>query len=386
MTKLHSPATKKPLLIMAFLVLPFFGLTTLMITAGAGQVVPPPLAAKSHTVDVTTMTVQDAYVQSKVAYGRVEAAQQASAGFELGGTLLNVLVEEGDQVKQGQLLARLDTLRLDARMEELVAAHERAKSQARLARLSEKRVAELVKKKLESSQRLDEVREATVGADALVDEIQARMDSLKVELEKSELRAPFDAEILSRPVDKGSVVAAGQTVLTLQQNNGFLARIALAADDAFTLKSGESHNLVNDGNVIPAQILSIAKQRRLDTRTVDVLFSLNSPQALLLPGDLLSFTYDIAVEERGVWVPKTALNSGVRGLWTLFVVSDQGEQTVTAKSVELLYADDMKAYVRGPIKAGDMLVLNGGHRLVPNQQVVAKRVSHDAIAKVNSYE
>ncbi len=381
-----SPRKNKTLLVAAIMAIPFFGVTALMVTAGSGQIVPPPVSAKSHTVDVGAIELQDSYIQARFAYGRIEAAQRANAGFELAGTLTQVLVDEGDLVVKGQLLAKLDTDRLDARMLELNAALQRAKSQARLAMLSEKRIAELVRKKLESGQRLDEVREATVGADAAVDEIQARMDSLRVELSKSELKAPFDAEILSRQIDQGTVVPAGQTVFTLQQNKGKLARIALAANDAFEFAVGDKHLLDNKGKKLTGQITSIAKQRRLDTRTVDVIFSIEDNTDNVLPGDLVALAYQSEVNESGVWVVKSALNSGVRGLWTLFVVPQEGEQQVTAKSVELLFSDETRAFVRGALKPTDMIVLNGAHRLVPNQLVVARQTTHNQFAKVRDYE
>lgn len=380
------PRKNKTLLVAAILAIPFLGVTALMVSAGAGQIVPPPLSAKSHSVDVSAIEFQDSYTQSRYAYGRVESAQRANAGFELAGTLTKVLVDEGDLVAKGQLLATLDTDRLVAQMQELKAALLRTQSQARLAFLSEKRVVELVRKKLESNQRLDEAREATIGANAAVDEINARIDSLKVEIAKSELRAPFDAEILSRQIDQGTVVPAGQAVFTLQQNKGLLARIALAADDAFGFAVGDIHVLDNQGHKLNGRIISIAKQRRLDTRTVDIIFALEDDNQQVLSGDLVALAYQTEIKEGGVWVAKSALNSGVRGLWTLFVVTAEGEQQVTAKSVELLFSDDNRAFVRGALNSTDLVVQNGVHRLVPNQLVVARQIEGRQFAQVSHYE
>ena len=153
--------------------------------------------------------MQTSYWQRSLATGRVEASQQAQLGFELSGTLDQTSVDEGGWVEQGQVLARLDRSRLNARMHELKASLERAKADARLAKLSESRVKDLVLKKLESPQRLDETRESTLAAAALVTEIRARIDSLKVELNKSDILAPFAGYVVERWVDKGTVVTAG---------------------------------------------------------------------------------------------------------------------------------------------------------------------------------
>ena len=266
-------------------------------------------------------------------------------------------------------------------MREVDAALERAKADARLAGLSEKRVVELVKKKLESPQRLDEARERTVAAKALVSEVEAKRDSLVVELNKSVLVAPFDAEVISRPVDPGTVVAAGQPVFVLRELGNLDARIALSADDAFDLQIGMDYPLRSRNGLLKGQLKSIAKQRQLNTRTVDVMFALDASQDHLLPGDMIEFSFETQVPEQGTWVPRSALSSGVRGLWTVFVVEQGQPQKLAAKTVELLYAEEARAYIRGPLNPGELLVVNGTQRLVPNQMVKVTVVDNSQLVR-----
>ena len=363
-----SSKSRRILLIPAIFV-PFILVAALMVSAGSGQLVAAPDEAKIQPVEVMPLQLQDAYVQQKLAYGRVEAVKEAKLGFELAGTVTEVLAFEGDRVSRGQLLAKLDTQRLLARQQELHAALARSEADARLAKLSEKRVAELVAKKLESSQRLDEVREGTAAAWALVDEIKARLKSLDVELNKSRLYAPFDAFIVRQRIDPGTVISPGQSILELHQEQDYEVRIALAADDAFELHEGESYLLLNGEEHVPARLKSIAKQRSLSTRTVEVIFSLARSQSDLLPGDLLAFSYDQNLSVNGAWVPRQALSSGVRGLWNLYTVADKSKSQLEQKSVELLYAESTRVYVRGTIQDGELLVISGVQRLVPGQVV-----------------
>lgn len=362
------------------LILPFIGLTALIVSAGTGQVIAPPLNAKTHNVDVLALQMQTSYQQQTVAYGRVEPAQRIDSGFELAGTLQKIWVDEGQSFVEGQLLAQLDTKRLEAGMLELNAALQRAEAEARLARLSEKRVEELVAKKLESTQRQDETRESTLAAQALVTEIKARQTSLQVDLDKSKLVAPFSGTVIANPLDQGTVVAAGQTVLRLQQASTLEARIALPADDAAGLKVDGQYNLLKGTQVIPARIKSIAAQRSLDTRTVDIRFDLIDSQIPVLPGDLLAHVYSKEFEQPGVWVPRSALSSGVRGLWTLFTVAGEGSQSIASKTVEVLHLQEQQAYVRGALKQGDLLVINGAQRLVPEQVVQATKIDAAQLA------
>lgn len=359
---------------------PFLGVMALMVAAGNGQVLPPPSQATQQTVDVMALERQSEYRQQHLAYGRVEATKQARLGFELAGTIEDLPVDEGQRVAKGEVLGMLDTARLNAQKRELQAGLARAQADARLARLSEDRVADLVRKNLESDQRLDEVREATKAADAAVDEISARISSLQVELDKSVLLAPFDAVVLSRPEDPGSVVAAGQTVFTLQEAGRLEVRIALSEDDAFAMSVGARHSLRKGQQDVLGVIKSIGGQRALTTRTVDVIFALQ-PTDGVLPGDLLAFSYDKPIVETGYWIPRESLNSGVRGLWTLFTVDGVGQKTLSSRVVEVLYSEPERVYVRGALDADELLVVSGTQRLVPDQIVNVRMSPNGAIAR-----
>lgn len=365
---MNKTSSKKYLIPIA-IVLPLFAVVGLMITAGSGQVQAPPSQAKIHQVEVIKVSPQTSYQQQQLAYGRIESANLANLGFELAGKVEQILVDEGSHIVSGQLIAKLDTKRLDASMKELEAVLQSAKSDLRLAKQSQQRVTELVTKKLESAQRLDEVNENTQVARALVEQTHARINTLLVELEKSQLRASFDGTVISRPVDTSTVVTAGQPVVVVQQTSDFDARIALSSEQAFGLSVGQSHTLFADGNMLTGVIKSIANTRQLNTRTIDVIFTVSSEQGRLLPGDLVALTYSKQVDEQGVWVPKSALSSGIRGLWTLFTIPDKGQQSVVSRSVEVLYSGDTHSYVRGALNANDWMIVSGAHRLVPGQLV-----------------
>lgn len=361
----------KSLLIAISIIVPLLAIVGLMVAAGSGQVAEPPREAKLHQVEVIKLVPESAYLQQQLAYGRVESANLSNLGFELAGKVDQILVDEGDTIVAGQLIAKLDTQRLDASMKELDAALQRAKADQRLAQQSRDRVAELVKQKLESSQRLDEVDESAMVAAALVEQTQARINTLLVELDKSALRASFDGTIVSRPVDPGTVVAAGQPILLVQQTSDFDARIALTSEQAQQLKIGQRQTLIANGNTLSGVVKSIANTRQLNTRTIDVIFTLMPTDSKIFPGDLIALTYRTEVNEPGVWVPKQALASGIRGLWTLFTVPGKGQQVVSSRSVEVLYSGETHSYVRGALDASDWMIISGVQRLVPGQQVQA---------------
>jgi len=381
------------LVVVLFFAIPTFFLFLLMKAAGAGQVAEAPTEPFAQKVDVIKVERQNSYTRLVKVVGRVEASKQASLGFELGGTLLVANVDEGDRVTKGQVLAELDFQRLDAQLREIEAGVARAKADARLAKLSENRIASLVKEKLESPQRLDETREATLSAQALVREIEARKDSVLVEFAKSKILSPFDGTILSRPVDPGSVVGQGMTIFTIQKDADTEVRMAMSADKAFQLQKGKSYQLYLGKNTFIGKLKSIANARTINTRTVDAIFEISDASEsnlvnMVLPGDLLTLLLPTETQLNGYWVPKSALTNGIRGMWNLFTVSNaEGEQNLLTKSVNVLYSDENQAFVSGSLNAEDYVIAHGGHRLVPNQKVYAKPIpfskSGDTLELVN---
>jgi RND family efflux transporter MFP subunit len=366
---LQQPIYKKHLIWL----IPFIALVALILlmkASGSGQTQPPPTEAKKHLVNVMPIKWHEQYVQKRLVVGRAEAPQTAAIGFDLAGSVVNILVDEGQRVIQGQILAELDDQRLKAQMSELSAILDRAKSEANLAEMSFKRVVELVDKKLESVQRLDESRESLNAAKAFVDEILARKQTLLVEIGKTKLLAPFDGSVVSRLVDKGTVVGTGQTLFNLQQSGQLEVRFALSADYVSKFTIDQVMTLSTKTNQTLGKIKSIAQQRRADTRTVDIIVSLTEQNVSILPGDLLHIDISSDIDAQGFWVPRKALVSGVRGLWSLFAVEViDGEHQLVAKLVEMVHTDDKKAFVRGALRDGEPLVIEGVQRLVPGQKV-----------------
>ena len=148
----QQPSYKKYLVwLIPFIAL--IALILLMKASGSGQTQAAPTEIKKHLVNVMPIEWHEQYVQKRLVVGSAEAPQTATVGFDLAGSVVNILVDEGQSVIQGQIIAELDDARLRAQMIELSAILNRANSEANLAKLSLKRVVELVGKKLESAQR-----------------------------------------------------------------------------------------------------------------------------------------------------------------------------------------------------------------------------------------
>ena len=331
------------------------------------------LVTQNGKVQVANIQIQEQYSKPRTVYGQIESVQQSDIGFELGGALLSTDVVEGDTVKQGDVLATLDTARLLARKNELQSALSNAQANATLAKLSQRRVAELVRNKLEPQQRLDEAQAQLDVANAQTSEASARLSSIDVDISKAQLQAPFDGQIVTQYVDAGTILSAGQAVFSILAKTTLEARFGLPEDTAFGLVADNTYLLSVQGEQFPAKAKSVAKQRNLATRTIDAIFSVDiddlsaKQRQLMVSGDLVSLSVDITQPKTGAWVPISSLASAVRGMWTLYVVSSSNE--IETRLVSIEFADESRAFVSGAISSGDRFVIAGIHRLTPGQKV-----------------
>jgi HlyD family secretion protein len=259
--------------------------------------------------------------------GRIEAVE-VDIATKSAGRIKEILVNEGDFVHAGQILARMDTLQLEAQYREAKANLQRARYAVQTAqsvveqRLSEKdaalavldqRKAELAaaqkhlarsevlsRKGATSFQSLDDDRavmlsgQAAVSAakayiaaseaaiitarsqllasEAMVDAAQATMERLQVDIEECTLKAPTDGRIQYRIAQPGEVLAAGGNVLNLLDLGDVYMTFFLPTDLAGRLGIGSEVHLVFDAApqfVIPARISYVADVAQFTPKTVE---------------------------------------------------------------------------------------------------------------------
>ena len=173
---------------------------------------PPPPVAVPLSVLVREVG-QDVAVPLTVYTGEVRARHETDLSFRVGGKLVARLVEVGDRVRPGQLLARLDPqdLRLsaEAARDQLVAAE----AERSLARAELERARQLLAKKFVSEAVLDSRVTAVDAAEARVRQARAQSELSSNQAAYSTLRAEQPAVVLAVLADRGEVVGAGQAVL-----------------------------------------------------------------------------------------------------------------------------------------------------------------------------
>lgn len=382
--------------------------------------------AEALAVETLTAEAVDSYAVSRSYTGEIAALRSSDLGFNRGGELVQVLVSEGDRVTSGQALAQLDTQNLQTQRRQLEA--QKAEAQARLlelergARQEDIAAARAEVRDIESQLQLQEQQrsrreylyaqgaisqeqldEFAYGADtlqarldransnlnellngtrpeqvaaqrAVVQQLDASLADVDVNLSKSTLKAPFDGIVAGQQVDEGVVVAAGQSVVRLVENEVPEARIGIPENAASRLQAGKAVTVNLGTERYSATVKSVLPEIDSDTRTQIVVFQIEQAAiSRINPGQTVRVELAETIPTGGIWLPTQALAQDIRGLWSVYVVMPtEGEDEtyeVQTKAVEILHQESGRALVQGTLQAGDRIVASGVHRLVPGQRV-----------------
>ncbi len=325
----------------------------------------PPLAGAAMTV-----RMEDGYAVRDRFVGRLEPAREAKLAFERQGLVVAVLADEGRAVAAGDVVARLDASALIAERDRLAAERDRALANLDLAERTLKRQQALAGQGHAAAQTLDEARLAVEARRADAAAMDAAIRKLDIDIAKTEIRAPFAGTVAARHLDEGAVVAPGAPVVDLLESARPLARIGVSPEAADALAAGATAELRVAGRVVPATLDSLRPDLAAATRTATALFAL-APLPGVPFGRIVTLEVERRVDARGAWVPKSALSEGAKGLWSVYTLAGvrDGAGEIAREAVEVLHLDGERAFVRGTLADGALVVRAGAHRVPPGQRV-----------------
>ncbi|KPJ98794.1 MAG: RND transporter [Nitrospira bacterium SG8_35_4] len=270
---------------------------------------------------------------SVTATGRVEPTNQVDVGSELSGIIETVEVDYNDWVKAGQVLARLDTSKLDAQVLKSRAALESAQAKVRQAKATVQetrnehdrltKVLAMSGGKVPSRHELDAGEAALhralaeeAAAEAAVAEARATLDVNETDLSKTVIKSPINGIVLVRAVEPGQTVAASLQAPVLFTIAEDLTKMELHVDvdeaDVGQVKEGQDAMFTVDAypeRNFSAQITQVrfGSQKVEGVVTYETLLSVDNSDLSLRPG--MTATADITVNniENTLLIPNAAL-------------------------------------------------------------------------------
>ena len=357
-----------------------------LLTIIVSMLTPTLASADLLPVTATTVYQQPSYTVSRHYAGLLSPLRTSMPGFETGGVVARVAVEEGDEVKVGDLLIELDPAasRADYRAVKAEVQSAQARHSAQRARLelslsSLQRYKDLVVKCHGALQRLDELQ---IQSDIESAQVEVRKTQLQaaaaklmlaaVRLEKLRITASFDAIVQTRQVDEGSIVSPGQVVMTLIERGEFELKVGIPDAMVAYLREDQVYRFNVMNRSVSGRLTAILPVADVVTGTVTAVFRL--ADAGLYAGTVAELVMNAEVDEPGFWLPLSALSESHRGLWSVFVIrSGAGGQTVETRLVEILHRGDDAVFVRGTLRDGERIVSAGTARIVPGQRVDVTR-------------
>ena len=358
-------------------------LTALSRRSAEGPLVPTS-APEALSVSVETVEVSPNLTLNEAFSGLVVARRTSQLGFSASGRISRITVDVGERVRAGQQLAKLDTRDLQASLLAAQASTAEAQANYKLAAATVARQQTLFEKGHVAAQRVDEAEAEASAAQARIEAAKAQADTIRVSIDLSSIRAPFDGVITNRMSDEGAISMPGTPILELVEAQKLEARIGLPANIADKLTIGETYSLVSE--LGEAQVTLRARTGIIDQnlRTVTTLFDVQDPQSVNA-GAVVRIVLPREIQERGVWVPISALSESSRGLWSIYIAVAEGDAwRAKPRLVEIVHTDGERAYVRGTLQNGERYITTGLARLVPGQYVQpgpAKPISLDVTRK-----
>jgi multidrug efflux pump subunit AcrA (membrane-fusion protein) len=353
--------------------------------------------------------------------GEIRARRVAEMGFERGGRVATILVDDGQLVSARDVIATLDTRILESELKQLQAQHRGAIARwnelengarqeqldamranvaaltalSQLAAASQQRKSGLVGTRAISKEEYDAAKYAADAAEArrreaefnlleletgprleqkqaqeaLVQQLAASVEEVQTHLEKSTLRAPFAGVVQRRHLDEGTMVDVRDSVVTLQEQGELEAWVGVGVAAALALELSNAYELEINGQVILASIKTILPALAKTTRTRTVIFRLPDTNPTYVPGELIALRQKTETAAEGYWLPQESLVSSGQGLWNVLVVEADG--VLGKREIEVIHVEDDTVFVRGTLQEGDQVVANGVHRLVTGQKVAS---------------
>ncbi|MEP7031858.1 MAG: efflux RND transporter periplasmic adaptor subunit, partial [Pseudolabrys sp.] len=310
------------------------------------------------------------------AVGTTKALNTVTVSPQVDGKLLGVGFKEGDDVKKGDILARIDPTTYQATLDQAIAKKAQDEAQLANAKNDLARYEQLAATNAINRQQADTQRALVAQFGALVQSDQAAIESAQATLSYTTIRAPIDGRTGIRQVDEGNIVRASSTgaIVTITQlkpisvlfnlpqqdlnqvNNAF-AKGALSVD---ALRSD------NDAVIDRGTLRVVDNQVDASTGTVKLKAEFANPELQLWPGQFVNVRLLIDTLKQVVVIPTGAVQRGPTGTF-VYVVKD--DNSAAMRPITVQKQDETQTVVKTGVEAGERVVTTGFARITDGGKV-----------------
>jgi multidrug efflux system membrane fusion protein len=318
---------------------------------------------------VAQATSRDVPIYSD-ALGTVQALNTIAIRAQVNGQLVSIDFRQGQEVRRGDVLARIDPAPLQAALDQAIAKKSQDEAQLISAQKDLARFKALALKSFETQQNVDLQQAKVDTAKASIDADQAAIEAAKTQLDYATITAPIDGVVGFRQLDIGNIIhttdANPLTVLTqikpstaiftLPQSDLGPVREAMLRSDVPVF----AYDQDNKKQLAEGRLLLINNQIDQTTSTIQLKAEFPNEDERLWPGEFVHIRVLIATRKNAVTIPALALQRGPEGYYLWVVKPDE---TVEQRPIGAQTVSDDIVIVSKGLNAGETVVVEGQSRL-----------------------
>ncbi|MBY0281271.1 MAG: efflux RND transporter periplasmic adaptor subunit [Alphaproteobacteria bacterium] len=357
------------------------------VKGGQGPMTPPP-----PKVIVQEMSPKDVPLEYEYA-GRVSGSREIELRARVGGILLERTYAEGQAVKQGDILFKIDPASFQAKADQAEAKLKEEQATLKQTEQGWQRVLDLHTKKMASTREKDEAVSAFERAKAKVQGAEADFKRAKIDLDYTTVKAPISGITSQEAVSEGSLIDAtfNPTLLTrIVQIDPVYVKFSYSESEILRHrhlvtsrqeKAPLNEKLVatlrfGDGTVYPVKGDVNFTDSIIDpqTGTVQARAVIPNPESNLLPGQFVRITISGLTQSNAFIVPKRAVMQGPMGPF-VYLVNAEGKAAM--QPIALGLSTSQGQIIEKGLKAGDKVITDGMIKVRPDTPVTIEKPTEE---------
>jgi RND family efflux transporter MFP subunit len=329
---------------------------------------PPPPAPVVIGLENTVTVERDTVIVGPMISGELRPQREATVRAELGGSMLQVTVEEGQSVRRGQLLGRIETRTLESARQSAASAVRSAENSLAVARREAERTEKLVTAGALAARDLDVARNSVAAAEAQLADAHNRLAAAERDLGDAIINAPIAGIISKRAVHTGDVVSVGTELFTIIDPSSMRLEASVPSDDLRQLKRGSMVDFQVRGydQKLEGEIERIAPQADATTRQVPIFVAVPNAGGRFVAG-LFAEGRVISESAEGLVVPINAVNTSGATPWVLRVKDGKAERVDV--SLGLRDPRTERVQIASGLNEGDVLLRGASQGIAPGTSV-----------------
>jgi multidrug efflux system membrane fusion protein len=343
--------------------------------APAAEAPAPPAAAAGVPVTAGTVKAADVPVILN-GIGSVQPFNTVTIKSRVDGQIVNVNFAEGQEIKAGTPLIQIDPRPFQAALDQALAQKEKDEAQLAGAQADLARYAQLVPSGYQTRQSYDQQKAQVAQLQAATKADQALIETAKLNLGYTDIRAPISGRLGMRLVDIGNMVHGNDAngLVTITQTKPIFVNFTLAQEHLHKIHEKQAAGALtvlaygsdNKTQLAEGKLTVIDNSIDQTTGTIHLKATFQNDDERLWPGEFVNVRLVLSVRKGVPTVPAQTVQDGPNGNYAYVIKPDN---TVDRREVEVAAVQDGIAVISKGLSAGEQVVVEGQYRLTQGARV-----------------